>query len=387
MKPDDSFEQAFQEFAQKNFAKEDGTVPDIVFFCLDKEVPRQSLVKDCKSLVPRVVLLGALLPTESACVRCASLFSSEPIFFEQNSVNELSKETFCLEGRKLASAAGLQVEPEKVWEAALGPAVSVTQDLFATHFHSWQCLADTHLEDFDGKLSSEIPAGALAQILSAPTQTGDRWRAHVNASGSEGWVTLAVGTTVLFQRSFAFLEDSENVLPSGEADAEESAEVAAADANIDAKLNLEVHDEKELAAELRKGTSKGKTRSRRSQLAPPPGTRKKAGSRVDAVVKDIVRLQASTCLLIPRASVARLVKDILQDLEPPAANPNSRVDDAAAAAPGPKFRMTPDALFTLQEVAENHVTAILARLNVIAHHRKAVTVSPKDMDLWNYLAS
>ena len=42
------------------------------------------------------------------------------------------------------------------------------------------------------------------------------------------------------------------------------------------------------------------------------------------------------------------------------------------------FRMSSDALTVLQEVAEQHVTSEFAKLSMLAHHRRAVTIELHD---------
>ena len=80
------------------------------------------------------------------------------------------------------------------------------------------------------------------------------------------------------------------------------------------------------------------------------------------VLKDIRKLQASTTLLVPKACFQRLVREILEEVTPPEMS----------------FRMSPDALTVLQEVAEQHVTSEFAKLNMLAHHRRAVTIELHD---------
>ena len=85
-------------------------------------------------------------------------------------------------------------------------------------------------------------------------------------------------------------------------------------------------------------------------------------TRVTQVLKDIRKLQASTTLLVPKACFQRLVREILEEVTPPEMS----------------FRMSSDALTVLQEVAEQHVTSEFAKLNMLAHHRRAVTIELRD---------
>lgn len=79
-------------------------------------------------------------------------------------------------------------------------------------------------------------------------------------------------------------------------------------------------------------------------------------------LRQIRQYQKSTELLVPRKSVARLIREISQDI-----NPNLRYQTTAIDA--------------IREAAEAHVVGVFEDANACAIHAKRVTILPKDMQL------
>lgn len=79
-------------------------------------------------------------------------------------------------------------------------------------------------------------------------------------------------------------------------------------------------------------------------------------------MKEILRLQNTTNLLIPRLPFQRLVREILQKFLP-----DGRVQRTSLEA--------------LQEATEIFMTTLFEDASFCANHAKRVTIYPKDMDL------
>ena len=94
-----------------------------------------------------------------------------------------------------------------------------------------------------------------------------------------------------------------------------------------------------------------------------PTKRKQRLRPGEAALKEIRKYQRSTELLIRKLPFARLVREIGNELtrEP--------------------FRWTAEALWALQEAAEDVMVGLFEDCNLCAIHAKRVTIMPKDMQL------
>lgn len=81
-----------------------------------------------------------------------------------------------------------------------------------------------------------------------------------------------------------------------------------------------------------------------------------------AALKEIRNFQRTTDLLIPKANLGRLVREVSQ----------RRLGD---------LRWSRIGLETLHEAAEAYVVALMEDTNLCAIHAKRVTITPKDMNL------
>jgi histone H3 len=110
---------------------------------------------------------------------------------------------------------------------------------------------------------------------------------------------------------------------------------------------------KTLAKKKRPSMTDPKTGEARKPQRWRPGT---------VALREIRRYQKSTELLIRRLPFQRLVRCIAQDF---------RTD----------LRFTKDAILALQESAESYLVGLFEDVNLACIHRKAITISPKDMQL------
>mmetsp|Transcript_82526 Transcript_82526/g.145661 ORF Transcript_82526/g.145661 Transcript_82526/m.145661 type:complete len:128 (-) Transcript_82526:112-495(-) len=93
-----------------------------------------------------------------------------------------------------------------------------------------------------------------------------------------------------------------------------------------------------------------------------PGIKLRPG---EGVMKEIIRYQHSTALLIPKVSFQRLCKEILQTMQ---------VDDVG-------YRMESQAVLALQEAAESFLVGLYEDANLCAIHAKRVTLQVRDVQL------
>lgn len=87
-------------------------------------------------------------------------------------------------------------------------------------------------------------------------------------------------------------------------------------------------------------------------------------------VQEIRRLQKSVEPQIPRASFRRLVREIWQNV---------------ANGPVKEFCFEKEVYDVLREATESHLVTMFENANLATIHRKALTVTPKDLQLVNYL--
>ena len=97
----------------------------------------------------------------------------------------------------------------------------------------------------------------------------------------------------------------------------------------------------------------------RAQQAPIRYPRK---IRKSKPLSEIYRIQRTTCFLVGKAPMQRLIREIAQSIR----------SDL-------RFRL--DALLALQEAAETFIVKVFEETNLLAIHRKAVAVSKRDLDL------
>eukprot|EP00978_Attheya_sp_CCMP212_P024295 scaffold76105_cov69-Attheya_sp.AAC.4 len=93
-----------------------------------------------------------------------------------------------------------------------------------------------------------------------------------------------------------------------------------------------------------------------------PPRRKKTGM---AALAEIRAMQASVGLIIPKAAVSRLVREITQSV-PGHKDPKS-------------IQWTGPALAAIHEALEAYTVKLFERSNLVAIHGKHVTINPKDM--------
>jgi histone H3 len=99
--------------------------------------------------------------------------------------------------------------------------------------------------------------------------------------------------------------------------------------------------------------------------APAPNTRPKRVHKYRpgiVALKEIRRYQRSTNLLIRRAPFQRLVREVVQDINP-------------------KLRLQSHALACIQEASEAYLVGLFEDTNLCAIHAKRVTIMPKDIQL------
>lgn len=108
-----------------------------------------------------------------------------------------------------------------------------------------------------------------------------------------------------------------------------------------------------------------------SQTVQPKGAARRKQSKPAAgtpLIRDIIRLQKSTDLLIPKLPFSRVVRELIQQQ-------NMRE----------QMRLTPAALEALRESAESYLTYVFSDANSIVRNRGQVTLQPKDIQLLMYL--
>lgn len=96
-----------------------------------------------------------------------------------------------------------------------------------------------------------------------------------------------------------------------------------------------------------------------------PPKRTKTGDTRSKTIKDIIRLQKTTHLLIPKLAFARVVKEVFQDF----------VEGYES------FRIQGVALQALQEAAEMYLVHFFQHAYQCTLHAKRVTLMPSDMRL------
>ena len=107
----------------------------------------------------------------------------------------------------------------------------------------------------------------------------------------------------------------------------------------------------------------------RNRAGPGSGIEKKKPRRnAPGVValRQIKKYQKSTELVMPKLPFMRLVREIADQF-----NPRN----------GGSYRFRSNAIFCLQEAAEDHLVHVLEDTNLCAIHAKRVTIMPKDMQL------
>ena len=100
----------------------------------------------------------------------------------------------------------------------------------------------------------------------------------------------------------------------------------------------------------------------RPPAAPRPRRRRRPG---EAALAEIRLQQKSTGLIISKAAMSRLVREITQSI------PGHKTD----------LRWTVHALGAIHEAVEAYAVQLFERSNLCAIHGKRVTIQPKDMDL------
>lgn len=97
---------------------------------------------------------------------------------------------------------------------------------------------------------------------------------------------------------------------------------------------------------------------------------------------EIIKYQNTTETLIPKASFQRLVKEILTDLQAQMRQPDR---DLLEMEDHPFLRMEIQALYALQEAAEQYLVGLMEDGYLCSVHGKRVTLMEKDLHLVNKL--
>ena len=105
-----------------------------------------------------------------------------------------------------------------------------------------------------------------------------------------------------------------------------------------------------------KTVKKGSTGRVRKKRKYRPGT---------VALREIMKYQKSTELLIQKIPFQRLVREVVQSLFKTM-----------------NYRMTPHALLTLQEASEHFLVNMFSQVNDLAIHGRRVTVQSKDIQIW-----
>mmetsp|Transcript_17539 Transcript_17539/g.32995 ORF Transcript_17539/g.32995 Transcript_17539/m.32995 type:complete len:217 (+) Transcript_17539:75-725(+) len=143
------------------------------------------------------------------------------------------------------------------------------------------------------------------------------------------------------------------------------------------------------ASEGAKPSKKPSARKRRLGSPEAPMQRQRR------LLKEILDMQNSTHMLIPKQSFQNLVKAILKELEERQDKDTQESvdkdgseplrflpeDEAVFAAGYSGIKMTREALLALQEASEQFLIGVLEDANMCAIHHKRVTIMPKDMTL------
>eukprot|EP00978_Attheya_sp_CCMP212_P035652 scaffold156417_cov65-Attheya_sp.AAC.1 len=95
-----------------------------------------------------------------------------------------------------------------------------------------------------------------------------------------------------------------------------------------------------------------------------PPRRRRPG---EAALVEIQTMQKSTELIIPKAAMMRLIRDICRT--------------SLGRKPGEDLRWTSPAITAVHTAAEDYFTKIFESTNLLAIHAKRVTILPKDMQL------
>ena len=342
-----TFDSVLAEYKKCYLADRD----EAAFFSCGVEIFPTSVIGECPRVTEHMVLVQALLPQEAMCVRAAERIAQEPSFWDTAATEGvLSKEAF------VEAVGALQIHdcgPVSVWSLSMGEAPSADRQKFDEHFSTYECITETKLfatREADSPILCNIIVGAAVTLLGPPETIGHRLLGHVATCEHTGFVTLALSGTLLFQRSFAFLEP----LP--------------ADLSVQA-TEEEVRGEDKIIDDAPSSTHKPKARK-------ASGRPRLAQARIQRVQKDIERLQRTTDLLIPRSSFVRAVKESLDSVQQVKV---AKGEETTA------YRISTEALKVLQECAEHHVTSEFSKLRLLASHRKAVTIDVRDHKTLNLL--
>tara|TARA_Y100000310_G_C20654956_1_gene801514 strand:- start:152 stop:994 length:843 start_codon:yes stop_codon:yes gene_type:complete len=113
------------------------------------------------------------------------------------------------------------------------------------------------------------------------------------------------------------------------------------------------------------GRTKQKIPKKVLPILQAPKKKKRRNRPGTAALREIRKMQKSTELIIPKATFARLVREI----------------GGKASIWGPNLRWHKDAVLALQEASEAFMVGVLEDANMCAIHAKRVTMGPKDMQL------
>ncbi|CAB9517037.1 Histone H3 [Seminavis robusta] len=121
-----------------------------------------------------------------------------------------------------------------------------------------------------------------------------------------------------------------------------------------------------------------KTSRKRLALGPKSGCTKKPRSyRPDTVaLKEIRKYQGSTDLLLRKAPLQRLVREIVQDI-----GDGDRDSNGQMKAKYLDLWYQSKAMLALQEAGESYLVGLFEDANLCAIHAKRVTIMPKDIQL------
>eukprot|EP00978_Attheya_sp_CCMP212_P006178 scaffold13929_cov45-Attheya_sp.AAC.1 len=95
-----------------------------------------------------------------------------------------------------------------------------------------------------------------------------------------------------------------------------------------------------------------------------PRRRRRPG---EAALAEIRTMQKSTELIVPKAAMMRVIRDICKT--------------SLGRKPGEDLRWTSPAIAAVHTAAEDYITKIFESTNLLAIHGKHVTILPKDMQL------
>uniref|UniRef100_A0AC35U995 Histone domain-containing protein n=1 Tax=Rhabditophanes sp. KR3021 TaxID=114890 RepID=A0AC35U995_9BILA len=103
--------------------------------------------------------------------------------------------------------------------------------------------------------------------------------------------------------------------------------------------------------------------------AQSPRKRTRRSNETTPALREISMLQETKTLLIPKAPIYRLVREIMQNMT---SNRETK-------------RITPDALNALHEASEAFLIGMFEQSNMLAMHGKRETIMVKDVTLWKKL--